>query len=119
MRSFAAAAFPAEADSAAVPAAHLARFLFVLGETGLRHLVGRCRLAVSNPSRKRAWFQRLKLNCDEALSNFAFNFNLRRYNLVHTESLARAVRRARVARDRRAADSAEAGAYTRPLLISN
>ena len=28
-----------------------------------------------------AWFQRLKLKCDEPLSNFAFNFNLRRYNL--------------------------------------
>jgi len=27
----------------------------------------------------RAWFQRLKLKCDEALTNFAFNFNLRRY----------------------------------------
>jgi len=27
----------------------------------------------------RAWFQRLKLRCDEPLSNFTFNFNLRRY----------------------------------------
>ena len=26
-----------------------------------------------------AWFQRLKLECDELLSSFAFNFNLRRY----------------------------------------
>jgi len=26
------------------------------------------------------WFQRLKLQYDEPLSNFAFNFNLRRYN---------------------------------------
>jgi hypothetical protein len=26
-----------------------------------------------------AWYQRLKLLCDEVLSNFAFNFNLRRY----------------------------------------
>jgi len=42
-------------------------------------MVGRCRLTVSNPSRKRAWFQQLKLKCDEPLSNFAFNFNLRRY----------------------------------------
>ena len=31
-------------------------------------------------------------------------------HLVHTESLARAVRRARVARDRRAADASEAAA---------
>ena len=41
--------------------------------------VGRCRLTVSKPDFKRAWFQRLKLKCDESLSNFAFNFNLRRY----------------------------------------
>jgi hypothetical protein len=26
-----------------------------------------------------AWFQLLKLKCDELLSSFAFNFNLRRY----------------------------------------
>ena len=38
--------------------------------------VGRCRLAVSKP----VWFQRLKLECDEPLSNFAFDFNLRRYS---------------------------------------
>jgi len=30
----------------------------------------------------RAWFRRLKLKCDETLSNFAFKFNLRRY-IVH------------------------------------
>jgi len=30
----------------------------------------------------RAWFERLNLNYDEPLSNFAFNHNLRRYNLV-------------------------------------
>jgi len=30
----------------------------------------------------RAWFQRLKLNCDEALSNFTFRFNLRRFTKV-------------------------------------
>jgi hypothetical protein len=29
-----------------------------------------------------AWFQRLKASCHEVLSNFAFKFNLRRYNLV-------------------------------------
>jgi len=29
-----------------------------------------------------AWFQRLNLKCDELLSNFAFTFNLRRFNLV-------------------------------------
>ena len=26
-----------------------------------------------------SWFRRLRLKCDEPLSNFAFNFNLRRY----------------------------------------
>jgi len=31
-----------------------------------------------NPSSKRAWFQRLKLQCDGLLSKVAFNFNLRR-----------------------------------------
>ena len=31
-------------------------------------------------SNERAWFQRLKVKYDEALSNSAFNFNLRRYN---------------------------------------
>jgi hypothetical protein len=45
-----------------------------------KYQVGRCRLTVSHPSRKRVWFQRLKLQCDEPLSNFAFNVNLRRYN---------------------------------------
>jgi len=28
------------------------------------------------------WFQRLKIKCDKLLSNFAFNFNLRRYTKV-------------------------------------
>jgi len=28
---------------------------------------------------KSAWCQRLELKCDEPLSSFAFNFNLRRY----------------------------------------
>ena len=70
VRSFATAAFPAEdhaSSNVRRRAASLARFLFVLGEVGLRHL-------------------------------------------VHVESLARAVRRARVARDRKAAEDAEAAA---------
>jgi hypothetical protein len=43
--------------------------------------VGRYRLNLSNPSWKRVCFQstRVKLKCDYPLSNFAFNFNLRRY----------------------------------------
>jgi len=32
-----------------------------------------------NPCRNRLWFQRFKLKDDGLLSNFAFNFNLRRY----------------------------------------
>jgi len=44
--------------------------------------VGCCTLTVSKPvlKAKRLWFQRLKLQCDEPLSNSAFNFNLRRHN---------------------------------------
>jgi len=48
----------------------------------LSRKAGRCRLTVSKPELKaqRLWFQRLKLQYDEPLSNFAFNFNLRRYS---------------------------------------
>ena len=71
LRSFASAAFggstAAEGGLARVHAGRLSRFLFVLGEVGLRQL-------------------------------------------VHVEALARAVRRARVARDRRAAEASEAAA---------
>ena len=41
-------------------------------------VVGRRRLTPSRPLVDRAYFQSLKLNCDEPLSNLAFNFNLRR-----------------------------------------
>jgi hypothetical protein len=46
--------------------------------------VGRCRMTVSKPvlKAKHAWFQRMKLECDEALSNLGFNFNLRRYTAL-------------------------------------
>jgi len=47
----------------------------------MTRVVGRCRFTLSNPSGKRAWFQRLKLSCGEPLSNFAFKFNLRRYSV--------------------------------------
>ena len=40
--------------------------------------VERCRLTLSNPL-KAPITQRLKLQCDEPLSKFAFKFNLRRY----------------------------------------
>ena len=36
-------------------------------------------LCQSYSGRKHAWFQRLKLKCDEPLSKFAFNISLRRY----------------------------------------
>ena len=48
-------------------------------------VVGRCRLTGSNPCRKRLWFQRLKLEYEEPLLNFPFNFNLRRYTMDITE----------------------------------
>ena len=38
--------------------------------------VGRCRLAVSKPELNERLLQRLKLMCDEPLSNVAFNFKL-------------------------------------------
>jgi hypothetical protein len=46
------------------------------------------------------WFQRLKLESDEALSNFAFDFNVLRY----------------IAGDQSGAQELVAGAYIRPLL---
>ena len=33
-----------------------------------------------------AWFQLLKVKCDELLSSFAFNFKLRRYNLERLQN---------------------------------
>jgi len=50
-----------------------------LGQTELRPKAGRCILTPGWTRVDRAWFQRLKLNLDEPLSNFAFKFNLRRY----------------------------------------
>jgi len=48
---------------------------------------------------------RLKLEFDDLLSSFAFNFNLRRYTMAAClDTLLR--------------DGLEAGAYTRPLLSS-
>lgn len=53
--------------------------LLVLVVLALISMVRRCRLTLSPPLGGRAWFQRLKLQHDESLSNFALNFNLRRY----------------------------------------
>jgi len=44
--------------------------------------VVRCRLTPGCPPVDCACYQLLKLQCDGALSNSAFSFNLRRYNLV-------------------------------------
>ena len=52
------------------------------------------------PTLKLPGTKRLKLECDEPLSNFAFNFNLRRYNEAVLEAHASCLK---------------AGAYTRPL----
>jgi hypothetical protein len=51
-------------------------------------VVGLCWLTQSNRIRTCAWFQRLKVKCDEPLSNFAFNFNLRRYTLGAEDSFS-------------------------------
>ena len=42
----------------------------------------RCSLTLGRPRVYRAWIQRLKLKYHEALSKFAFKFNVRGYNLV-------------------------------------
>ena len=69
---------------------------FINGTVGLKHptfdiegleiSVGRCRLTASKPVLK----ARLKRKCDEPLSNFAFNFNLRRYISASLEYTTRA-----------------------------
>ena len=41
--------------------------------------VGRCRLKIVETSVESDFYQHLKLECDEPLSNFAFKFNLRHY----------------------------------------
>ena len=54
----------------------------------------------------------LKLNCDEPLSSFGFNFNLRRY--IEESAGGDACRDAVMD----AHDTCSAGAYTRPLFSS-
>jgi tetratricopeptide (TPR) repeat protein len=46
------------------------------------YVVRRRRLSVSKPELKAHLVHRLKLKCDEPVADFAFNFNLRRYNMV-------------------------------------
>jgi hypothetical protein len=45
----------------------------------LENVVGRCRLPL--PTLKAPGTKRSKLECDDLHLNFAFNFNLRRYNV--------------------------------------
>ena len=56
--------------------------------------------------------KRLKLKCDEVLSNLAFNFNLRHYILVENGTFHMAAQHAGYGLN------TKAGAYTRPLLSS-
>ena len=71
---------------AASDAAHAAAHVYAAADANnppsspSKSKVGRCRLAPGCPRVARAWFQRLKLKYDETLSNFALNFNLRRYS---------------------------------------
>ena len=60
------------------------RFNGIASDDGARK-VGRCRLTVSKPELKAPWYHRLKLEYDEPLSNFPFNFDLRRYTKAETE----------------------------------
>ena len=50
-------------------------------------VVGRCRLTLSNPVLNPPGAQRLKLTCDDLLSNFAFNFNLCRYTVALSDHI--------------------------------
>ena len=59
------------------------------------------------PTLKAPGSERLKLKCDEPLSNFAFKFNLRRYIEGGRSFLAMFD-----------SDAPKAGAYTRPHLSS-
>jgi len=58
------------------------------------------------PTLKAPGIELLKLKFDESLSNFGFNFNLRRYSMVNTENFTPL----HLAAER---GSLEAGAYTR------
>ena len=58
-----------------------------------------------------AWFQRLKLKCDELLSNFAFNFNMRCYILEWTESPEQALEFAIFLNDKYSLDGRDPNGY--------
>jgi len=79
--------------------------------------VRRCRLAVSKPVLKALCFQCLKLQCDESLSNFGFNCNLRRYTLARMSAFAD-FQLPEMQRSPLEELCLQAGAYTRSLLSS-
>ena len=57
-------------------------FVLVLaGYSGFLPVVGRCRLTLGFRSRPHACFQCLIPECEESLSNFASNCNLRHYSV--------------------------------------
>ena len=74
----------------------------------------------SKPTLTAPGTKRLKLKCDEPLSNFAFKCNLRHYILDDRAAAAEEVAAAEAADPYGAAlrYGLEAGAYTRPLLGS-
>jgi enamine deaminase RidA (YjgF/YER057c/UK114 family) len=63
------------------------------------HLVGRSKLRPVETRVTRAWFQRLKLNYHAPLSIFAFNFNLRHYNLDEDNRPVRITHEARLKKE--------------------
>jgi hypothetical protein len=65
-----------------------------------------------DPGWTAAWFRRWKLKCDDSLSNFGYNFNLRLYNKIAD----RGVRALAKLLDNRSVISFLAGANTHPLL---
>jgi len=74
-----------------------------------------------NPTLKALGTKRLKLKCDEPLSNFAFKFNLRRYTLEGTSVQMANTTDAELAEAlvmaKEYTNVSMAGAYTRPLFI--
>ena len=92
------------AGPAALTLAGMERALWAASYLKQAGKVGRCRL--TPPRVDRAWFQRLKINCDDPLSSFAFNVNLRHYGEACKEYAD--------LHDRLPVMGA--GAYTRPLF---
>ena len=71
---------------------------------------------LSNPRLKPPGTKRLTLKCDESLSNFAFNFNLRHYSKDAGVAAGRMERRVLISANVTAV--LEVGTYTRSLLSS-